>query len=318
MADQHRVRAVDTDPGPPFVPGTAHVVVAAGPQSKDDYQVVALRHPFKWLAILGATLLLVMLVHGLVTNSLFQWSLVWKYLFDGQILGGLERTLILTVLAMVVGVLLGTLLAIMRLANSRPLAVMAAAYIWFFRGTPVLVQLIFWYNFAALYSHVSLGVPFGPAFVSADVNNLIDPWTAAVLGLGLNQAAYTAEIIRGGILSVGRGQQEAGLAIGMHGVQVFWHITLPQAMKVVIPPIGNEVISMLKGTSLVSVIALTELLYTAQLIYSENYQTIPLLIVVSLWYLAATSVLSVGQHFVERRFSRDLRPDRWIAAEVTR
>jgi len=156
-------------------------------------------------------------------------------------------------------------------------------------------------------------LPFGPSFWSAETNSLIDPWTAALLGLGLNQAAYTAEIIRGGILSVGRGQREAGLALGMHAGQVFWRITLPQAMKVVIPPIGNEVISMLKGTSLVSVIALTELLYSAQLIYSQSYQTIPLLIVISIWYLAATSVLSVGQYFIERRFSREFRTQRIMA-----
>jgi polar amino acid transport system permease protein len=288
----------------------------AANREQDDYEVVPLRHPFKWLGILVVAVLMAMLAHGLLTNDLFQWHLVWHYLFAGQILDGLGRTLALTAVAMVVGIVLGTILAVMRWAGSRLLAGVAAAYIWFFRGTPVLVQLIFWYNFAALYQRISLGLPFGPSFVSGDVNQLIDPWTAAILGLGLNQAAYTAEIIRGGILSVGRGQREAGLALGMHGGQVFWHITLPQAMKVVLPPVGNEIISMLKGTSLVSVIALADLLYTAQLIYSQNYQTIPLLIVVSLWYLAATSVLSVLQHFVELRFSRELRPDRAVAAGV--
>ena len=279
----------------------------------DGYEIVPLRHPLKWVGALVVLVLLAMLVHSLATNSLFEWHVVWRYLFDTRILDGLGRTLLLTVIAMIIGVALGMVLAIMRSVESWMLSAVAAVYIWFFRGTPLLVQLIFWYNFAALYQHVSLGLPFGPSFWSAETNSLIDPWTAALLGLGLNQAAYTAEIIRGGILSVGRGQREAGLALGMHAGQVFWRITLPQAMKVVIPPIGNEVISMLKGTSLVSVIALTELLYSAQLIYSQSYQTIPLLIVISIWYLAATSVLSVGQYFIERRFSREFRTQRIMA-----
>jgi polar amino acid transport system permease protein len=257
---------------------------------------------------LVALLVLAIIVRGAVSNPLFQWSTVGHYLLSPRILNGILRTLILTVVAMLLGVILGVGLAVMRSGTNKVTSSAAWLYIWFFRGTPVLVQLIFWYNFAALYRHLSLGVPFGgPTFISGSTNQLITPWTAAILGLGLNQAAYTAEIIRGGILSVGRGQQEAGLAVGMNGSGVFWHVVLPQAMKVVIPPLGNEVISMLKNTSLVSVIALAELLYTAQLIYAENYETIPLLIVVSIWYLVATSVLSVGQHFIERRLSREFR-----------
>jgi polar amino acid transport system permease protein len=166
----------------------------------------------------------------------------------------------------------------------------------------VLVQLIFWYNFGALYAHITLRIPFGPVLFSANTNNLITPLFAALAGLGLAQAAYTAEVIRGGIVSVPRGQTRAALALGMRPATIFWRIVFPQAMKVIIPPVGNEVISMVKNTSLVSVIALAELLYTAQLIYARTYETIPLLIVASLWYLAIVSILSVAQHFLERRY----------------
>ncbi|MGH3049723.1 MAG: amino acid ABC transporter permease, partial [Gaiellaceae bacterium] len=176
--------------------------------------------------------------------------------------------------------------------------------IWFFRGTPVLVQLLFWYNIAALYPKISLGIPFGPQFAHVDANSLITPFLAATLGLGLNEAAYMAEIVRAGIISVSEGQTEAALALGMTRLQTMRRIVLPQAMRVIVPPTGNETISMLKTSSLASVIALSELLYSAQLIYSVNYRTIQLLIVASIWYLIVTTVLSFGQYYVERHFGR--------------
>jgi polar amino acid transport system permease protein len=177
-------------------------------------------------------------------------------------------------------------------------------YVWFFRGTPVLVQLLFWNFVSALYPRISLGIPFGPAFVHVDANALITPFAAAILGLGLNEAAYMAEIVRAGIISVEEGQTDAAQALGMTRLQTMRRIVLPQAMRVIVPPTGNETISMLKTSSLVSVIAYTELLYSVQLIYAVNYRTIPLLIVASIWYLIVTTVLSIAQYYVERYFGR--------------
>src|SRR4029079_8085301 len=176
--------------------------------------------------------------------------------------------------------------------------------IWLFRGTPVLVQLLFWQFISALYPTLSFGIPFGPEVVHCDATHLITPFTAAILGLGLNEAAYMAEIVRAGIISVDEGQSDAASALGMTRLQTMRRIVLPQAMRVILPPTGNETISMLKTSSLVSVIAYTELLYSVQLIYSVNYETIPLLIVASMWYLIVTTVLSIGQYYLERRFGR--------------
>lgn len=273
-----------------------------GPSANDDEPVLPVRHPLNWVASVLVLVLAALLLHGLITNRAFEWNVVWQYLFNADILAGLGLTAELTVVSMAIGLVLGTVLALMRLSGNRLLTSVSWAYIWFFRSVPVLVQLIFWYNFGALYSHVSLGVPFGPAFVSGSTNSLITPLSAALAGLGLTQAAYTGEVIRAGILAVPEGQTRAALALGMTRRLTFQRIVLPQAMKIIIPPAANEVISMVKNTSLVSVIALAELLYSAQLTYSRTYQTIPLLIVATLWYLAVVSVLSVGQHFLERRY----------------
>jgi len=192
----------------------------------------------------------------------------------------------------------------MRLSPNPLVSGASGLYVWFFRGTPVLVQLLFWNFISALYPQISLGIPFGPSLVHGDANTLIQPFTAAILGLGLNQAAYQAEIVRAGILSVDAGQTDAASALGMTRLQTMRRIVLPQAMRVIVPPTGNEVISMLKTSAIVSVIAYPELLYSAQLIYSVNFKTIPFLLIVCVWYLAATSVLSIGQYYVERRFGR--------------
>jgi polar amino acid transport system permease protein len=271
-------------------------------EAMPPHVVVPLRHPWTWAAsgIIGVIAVLALV--SVATNPAFEWPVVAQYLFDGQILLGLSRTLELTVVAMAMGLGIGTALAVMRLSSNLLLSTVSWLYVWFFRSVPVLVQLIFWYNFGALYSSITLRVPFGPVLYSANTNTLITPLFAALAGLGLAQAAYTAEVIRGGIVSVPRGQTKAALALGMRPATIFRRIVFPQAMKVIIPPVGNEVISMVKNTSLVSVIALAELLYTAQLIYARTYETIPLLIVASLWYLAIVSILSVGQHFLERRY----------------
>ena len=249
-----------------------------------------------------ALLLAGLALYSVAGNPAFGWPVVARYMLDRQILIGLARTLELTVAAMVIGLLLGTMLAVMRLSSNLLLSTLSWLYIWFFRSVPVLVQLIFWYNFGALYPAITLRAPFGPVLYHASMNAVITPLTAALAGLGLAQAAYTAEVIRAGIQSVPAGQTRAAKALGMLPATIFFRIVLPQAMRVIIPPVGNEVISMVKNTSLVSVIALAELLYTAQLIYARTYQTIPLLVVASLWYLIIVSFLSVGQHFLERHY----------------
>jgi polar amino acid transport system permease protein len=243
-------------------------------------------------------------VNSLITNPRFQWSVVGQYFASQQVLNGLYLTLELTVVAMAVGVVLGTLLAVMRLSPNPLVSGGSWVYIWFFRGTPVLVQLLLWYNISALYPEISLGIPFGPTLFHGSANTLIPPFAVAILGLGLNEAAYMAEIIRAGLISVDPGQTEAAHALGMTRLQTIRRIVLPQAMRVIIPPTGNETISMLKTTSLVSVIALAELTYSAELIIARTFQTIPLYLTASLWYLMVTSVLTAGQFYIERHFAR--------------
>jgi polar amino acid transport system permease protein len=267
-------------------------------------KAVPVRHPGRWLAGAVILVLAAMLAHSLVTNENFHWDIVGKYLTTSSVLNGLKNTLILTGLAMLIGIVGGVLLAVMRLSANPLLSWTAAAYIWLFRGTPVITQLLFWFFLAALYPRLGLGVPFGPTFLSVDTNSLIAPFTAALLGLGLNEAAYMAEIVRGGILSVDPGQTEAAEALGMTRAKILRRIVLPQAMRVIIPPTGNETISMLKTTSLVIVIAYFELMTAVQQIYSRNFQTIPLLIVAAIWYLLLTSILTVIQGFIERYFAR--------------
>lgn len=251
-------------------------------------------------------LLAVILIHSVVTNSRFQWGVVGDFLFDARVLRGVRATLELTIVSMGVGVVLGVVLAVMRLSPNPLVSGFSWLYIWFFRGTPVLVQIIFWgVAISALYPKISIGIPFGgPVFASASANDLITPFVAAILGLGLNEGAYMAEIVRAGILSVDEGQHEAAASLGMTRMQTMRRIVLPQAMRVIIPPTGNETISMLKTSSLVSVIAYSELLYSVQLIYSVNFKTIPLLLVAAAWYLFFTTVLSIGQYYVERHYAR--------------
>ena len=231
--------------------------------------------------------------------------MVGQYLFYRPILRGINVTLELTVIAMVVGVALGVLLAVMRLSPNRLLSGSAWVYIWFFRGTPVLVQLFFWYvGISYLYPRISFGVPFGPAVTTINANVVVTTFVAGALGLSLNEGAYMAEIVRAGIISVDEGQTEAAQSLGLTKQQTLRRIVLPQAMRLIIPPTGNETISMLKTTSLVYVIALTDLFTATQNVSNRTYQTVPLLLVASLWYLFFTSVLTVGQYYVERYYSR--------------
>jgi len=243
-----------------------------------------------------------------VNNPNFQWRVVGKYLFSKEILDGVKLTIELTISAMAIGVTLGLTAALMRLSDNRLLSTAARTYIVAFRGTPALVQLIFWFNLAALFPKITLGMPFfGPDWFSIDANALITPVVAANLGLGLCEGAYMAEIVRAGILSVDAGQREAAAALGLTRAQAMRRIILPQALRVIVPPTGNQIIGMLKLTSLASVISVTEVLAAAGLIYTRTYETIPLLIVASLWYLALTSLLTLVQRVIERRLGRSLR-----------
>lgn len=260
-----------------------------------------------WKTRIAATLLIILIVYcvqKIAANPNFGWSVVGEYLFDSRILWGLSLTLWLTAVTMVIGVVLGTIFAIMAMSSNIVISKVANAYIWFFRGTPVLVQLIFWYNLGALFPELSIGLPLTSWWISIPTNSLISPITAAVLGLGLNEGAYMSEIIRSGLMSVEPGQRQAAKSLGMTNGKTLWRIILPQAMPVIIPPTGNQTIGMLKTSSLVSVISLADLLYSAQTIYSRNFQTIPLLIVACIWYLAATTILSAVQLRIERHFGR--------------
>jgi polar amino acid transport system permease protein len=274
------------------------------PVAPEAIVAVPVRHPGRWVAAVIMLLLAAMFVHGLVTNPRWDWGTVGQYLFSDQILSGLLITIELTLLAMVIGIVLGIVVAIMRLSTNPIVSGIAWLYAWFFRGTPVLVQIVFWSFIGLLYRYPGLGIPFGPTFVYFDANQLIPVFVGAMLGLGLNEAAYMSEIVRAGILSVDSGQTEAAEALGMTRLNVLRRIVLPQAMRIIIPPTGNEVISMLKTTSLVTIVALHDLFGVAQFIYGNNFRQIPLLVVASLWYLVLTSVLSIGQYYIERRYSR--------------
>lgn len=271
---------------------------APGPAEAWELPLVPARHVTRWvwsivaLAVLGALLWIVS------TNPNFGWRVVGRYLLDSRIMAGLRVTVILTVTCMFIGIVLGVCLAIMKMSAVPLLRYLATGYVWFFRGTPVLVQLIFWFNLAALFPNIGIG-----SFM-VNTNAVISPMTAAILGLGLNEGAYMSEIVRAGILSVSSGQSDAGRALGLQRSRILSKVVLPQAMRVIIPPTGNETIGMLKTTALVSVIALADLLYSSQQIYSVNYETIPLLIVVSLWYLLLTSILTSVQSRIERYYGR--------------
>ncbi|MDN5764921.1 MAG: amino acid ABC transporter permease [Humibacillus sp.] len=287
-------------------PGPEREAVRSAPAVSVDAEqltVVPRRHLGRWVAAVVLLAIAAMMLNSVIHNDRFQWDVVNTYLRDVSIFRGLWLTMWLTVVCMAVGALLGVLLAVMRLSANPVIRSAAFGYVAFFRGTPVLVQLLFWYNLAALYPVLTFGVPG----VSLDANTLITPLAAAVLGLGLNEAAYMSEIVRAGIVSVDHGQGEAAGALGLTRGQTMRRVILPQAMRVIIPPSGNELIGMLKTTSLVSVLAVPDLLYASQTIYSRTFQPIPLLIVASIWYLIVTSVLSVGQFYLERRFARGNR-----------
>jgi polar amino acid transport system permease protein len=269
-----------------------------------ELPVVARRHPWRWVGVAAVLVLLAMFVHGLVTNPGWDWPTFFQFFATRTIFSALWVTVQLTVYGTVLGFVLGAVLASMRLSSSPFLQVVAWGYIWAFRSIPLIVQLLFWFNIAYLYQELSLGIPFGPEFVHFSTNNLFGPLGAAVLGLALHQAAYAAEIIRGGIISVDAGQTEAAAALGIPKLRQFLRIVLPQAMRSILPNGANEVISLFKGTSIVSVMAIPELFYQVQVIYGRNSRVVPLLMVATVWYIVLTTLLSIVQYYVERHFSR--------------
>jgi polar amino acid transport system permease protein len=237
-------------------------------------------------------------------NENFGWPVVAQYFFDPTVMQGLSVSLGLTVVAMLIGVVLGLLLAVARMSHDVLASSLSGLFVWFFRGTPLLVQLIFWYNLSTLFPEISIAIPFGPTLISWETNSVITPMTAAIVGLALNEAAYMAEIIRGGLLSVDRGQAETAEAFGMTKARALWRIIIPQAMRSIVPPTGNQLISMIKATSLVSVIAMADLLYSVQSIYNRTFEIVPMLMVAVIWYLLITSVLNIGQGYIERYYGR--------------
>ncbi|GAB2808459.1 amino acid ABC transporter permease [Lentzea nigeriaca] len=266
--------------------------------------VVAARHPWRWVGVAAVLVLAAQFVHGLVTNPAWDWPTFARYFTAQSILTAVGTTILLTVLGTVLGFALGIVVAVLRLSKSPFLQAVGWTYVWAFRSIPLIVQLLFWFNISYLYQRLSLGIPFGPEFVSFETVELISPMGAAVLGLALHQAAYAAEIVRSGVISVDRGQLEAAAALGIPKFRQFRRIVLPQAMRAILPNAANEVISLFKGTSVVSVMAIGELFYQVQVIYGRNARVVALLMVATVWYIILTTLLSIGQHYVERYFAR--------------
>jgi polar amino acid transport system permease protein len=267
---------------------------------------VPLRHPWRWVAAVVIVILVALFLYGAATNDAYRWHVFGDYLFNDRIFLGVTNTLQLTIYSMVLAIVLGVILAVMRLSANPVFRSVSWVYLWIFRGTPIYVQLTFWGLVPTIYKNIQLGVPFGPSFFHLDLQALSIPFLLATLGLALNEAAYMAEIIRAGISSVPEGQLEASTALGMSWGMAMRRTVLPQAMRVIIPPTGNEVISMLKTTSLVTAVPYTLDLYSiaTREIAAREFEPVPLLLVAAAWYLAVTSVLMVGQFYLERYYSR--------------
>lgn len=263
------------------------------------------RHPGRWLGAIIILLFAALALQSLVTNANFRWDTVGKYLFDILVLKSIGWTLLLTVISMVIAISLAICLSFMRTSENPLFRYVSWIWVWFFRGTPVYTQLVFWGLISVLYPKIIVGIPFGPEWFAIDTSVVITATVAAIVGLGLNESAYLAEIFRAGLKSVDNGQMEAAEALGMRRSKVMWRIILPQAMRVIVPPTGNETIGMLKTTSLVLAVPFTlDLTFVTNTIANRTYLPIPLLIVAATWYLLITSVLMVGQHFIEKHFGK--------------
>ena len=268
---------------------------------------VPLRHPWRWVAAVVIIVLAALFLYGVATNDAYRWHIFAKYVFNERVISvGLVNTLQLTIYSMVLAIALGVILAVMRLSPNPVFKSVSWVYLWIFRGTPVYVQLVFWGLIPTIYANIQLGVPFGPSLFAVNLQALSIPFLLAILGLALNEAAYMAEIIRAGISSVPEGQLEASTALGMSWGMAMRRTVLPQAMRVIIPPTGNEVISMLKTTSLVTAVPFALDLYgiTSREIAAREFEPVPLLLVAAFWYLVVTSILMVGQYYLERYYAR--------------
>jgi len=266
---------------------------------------VPVRHPGRWISAVIILAFVAVFLQSLVTNPNFRWDIVGTYILDVKVVQGVGWTLLLTVASMVLAIVLAILLAFMRQSDNPIFRWSSWVWVWFFRGTPVYTQLVFWGLIAVLYPKISAGVPFGPELFSLDTASVVNATVAAILGLGLNESAYLAEIFRAGLKSVDRGQQEAAEALGMSKGKIMWRIILPQAMRVIVPPTGNETIGMLKTTSLVLAVPFTlDLTFATNALANRTYLPVPLLIVAAIWYLVITSILMVGQHFIEAYYGK--------------
>lgn len=280
----------------------------AGPATEGGFTPIrakAAPRPGTWISAVIVALLAAGLVGFLVTNPVLEWGTVATYLLDVKVVQGVGWTLLLTLLSMILGTVVALTAAIMRRSENPVLRGVSWAYIFVFRGIPVYTQLVFWGLFTVIVPKIVVGVPFGPELWSFSTRDLLTAFWAAVIGLGLNEGAYLAEIIRSGLNSVDKGQTEASKALGMGNGTILRRIIVPQAMRVIVPPLGNETIGMLKTTSLVLAVPFTlDLTFATNGIANKLFTPIPLLIVAALWYLAITSVLMVGQHYLERYFGR--------------
>ncbi|QNP62566.1 amino acid ABC transporter permease [Streptomyces genisteinicus] len=294
-------------PPPPDPPGTAPAEAPAPEAPAPEVpqlRIVRLRHPWRWVAVAATAVVVAQFAHGLITNPGWEWDVFARFFTAETVVKAVWVTLQLTFYGTAIGFALGILLAFMRLSRSRFLSGVAFTYIWAFRSIPLIVQLLFWFNLAYLYKELQFGIPFGPGFVSFDTMGLVGAMSAAVLGLALHQAAYAAEIVRAGVLSVDSGQTEAAAALGIPRLRQARRIVLPQAMRSILPNAANEIISLFKGTSIVSVMAIGELFYQVQVVYGRNGRVVPLLMVATVWYILLTTALSVLQHYVERHYAK--------------
>jgi polar amino acid transport system permease protein len=287
-------------------PVEKHGAFDASPEARQRDVAYARMRPNLLRILTGVVLVAIglKLAWLLVVNPNFEWSVVWQYMDEKTVLKGLSTTAFLTVVAMALGVVLGLGLAMAKLSDHPVLRASAEVYVSLFRGTPLMVQLLFWYNLSTLFPKLSLGIPLGPDLFSWNANDVITPLTAAIVGLALNEAAYMAEIIRGGLIAVDPRQLETAQAFGMTRLRALRRVVIPQAMRSIVPPTGNQVINMVKATAMVSVIAMGDLLHSVQDIYNANFKVIPLLMVAVIWYLLITSILNVIQGAIERYYAR--------------
>lgn len=279
---------------------------AAAVPPRSDY--VPVRNPAQWVAAAVGLIILAWIVSLILVNPNLDFDTVLSNITNEMILEGLLRTFQLTIVSMLIGTVLGVVIACARISNNRLMNALANLYIWFFRGVPLLVQILIWGNFALLFPNLGVGIPFTDVmFFDVPTNSVITVFVASILALSLHEAAYMAEVVRGGLQGVDQGQEEAAKALGMSGPRIMMRIVLPQALRMIIPPTGNQLISLLKASALVSVIAGGELMTVANDIGAISYKTLELLAVATFWYLVIVTVLSVAQKFLEKRISRGAR-----------